>query len=140
MCSKCHREWQQAEAKARKKQKSDNEGAVAVEEKVGEEEVGTIAHVEQELAPEPVVGKESKSADQVVAGEEEKPVQKNRNRCFCCNKKVGLLGFDCRCGYVFCSGHRHAADHDCTFDFAALDRKKLSKDNPLVAASKIEKL
>lgn len=112
---------------------------MAIEEKVVEEEVSTIAHVEQ-VTPEPVVGKESESSEQIVADEEEKPVQKNRNRCFCCNKKVGLLGFDCRCGYVFCSGHRHAADHNCTFDFAALDRKKLSKDNPLVAASKIEKL
>lgn len=26
----------------------------------------------------------------------EKPVQANRSRCFSCNKKVGLLGFECR--------------------------------------------
>lgn len=33
-------------------------------------------------------------------------VQKDRKRCFDCNKKIGLLGNECRCGYVFCSFHR----------------------------------
>ena len=26
------------------------------------------------------------------------------------------------CGYVFCSGHRHAQDHNCSFDYAAFDK------------------
>jgi len=73
---------------------------------------------------------------------QEKPVeQKNRSRCFKCNKRVGLLGFDCRCGYVFCSGHRHAGDgHECNFDHVAFDRKRLADTMEVVAASKIEKL
>ena len=74
------------------------------------------------------------------AGEPEKPVQAHRNRCFCCNKKVGLLGFECRCGYVYCSGHRHAADHTCAFDYGSFDRERLTKMNPVIAASKIDKL
>jgi hypothetical protein len=53
---------------------------------------------------------------------------------------VGLLGFECRCGYVYCSGHRHAADHSCSFDYASFDRERLAKANPVVAASKIDKL
>lgn len=69
----------------------------------------------------------------------EKPAQANRSRCFCCNKKVGLLGFECRCGYVYCSGHRHAGDHACDFDYAAFDRERLAKANPVVAASKLDK-
>ncbi|EDL06856.1 zinc finger, AN1-type domain 6, isoform CRA_d, partial [Mus musculus] len=31
----------------------------------------------------------------------EKPKQK-KNRCFMCRKKVGLTGFECRCGNVYC--------------------------------------
>jgi AN1-type zinc finger protein 5/6 len=70
----------------------------------------------------------------------EKPVQANRNRCFCCNKKVGLLGFECRCGFVFCSSHRHATDHSCTFDYASFDRERLAKANQKVEAAKVDKL
>ncbi|KAL6768239.1 Zinc finger A20 and AN1 domain-containing stress-associated protein 3 [Auxenochlorella protothecoides] len=69
-----------------------------------------------------------------------RPVQAQRNRCFGCNKKVGLLGFECRCGFVFCSSHRHAADHACTFDYVGMDRARLAAQNPLVAASKLDKL
>ena len=87
-----------------------------------------------EVSP-PTVGGGTEPADQTA-----KPEQKNKNRCFSCNKKVGLLGFECRCGYVYCSGHRHAADHDCSFDYAAFDRERLAKANPTVAASKIDKL
>lgn len=50
---------------------------------------------------------------------EDKPIKKKpkkRNRCECCRKKVGLLGFDCRCGGVFCGAHRMASAHSCTFE------------------------
>lgn len=76
-------------------------------------------------------------SDVVVA---EKQVQANRSRCFCCNKKVGLLGFECRCGYVYCSSHRHATEHRCTFDYKSMDREKLAKANPTVAAARVEKI
>eukprot|EP00887_Chlorella_sp_A99_P001069 scaffold14.g1069.t1 len=80
------------------------------------------------------------AADAAQPEEPAKPVQQNRSRCFCCKKKVGLLGFECRCGYVFCAGHRHAADHACAFDYQTMDRDRLAKANPLVAASKVDKL
>ena len=31
-------------------------------------------------------------------------------RCMTCKKKVGLLGFHCRCGGTFCSLHRSLPD------------------------------
>jgi hypothetical protein len=46
----------------------------------------------------------------------------------------------CRCGYVYCTSHRHAEDHACAFDYATMDREKLAKANPLVAAAKVQKL
>ena len=33
-------------------------------------------------------------------------VQKNKNRCWKCNKKVDLTASDCKCGYRFCNAHR----------------------------------
>jgi predicted nucleic acid binding AN1-type Zn finger protein len=70
---------------------------------------------------------------------DDQPAQKNLNRCFACNKRVGLTGFKCRCGYVFCGSHRYAEAHSCKFDYKALGREHLAKSNPLVMADKINK-
>ena len=34
-----------------------------------------------------------------------------------CKKKVGLTGFTCRCGGLFCSIHRYSDKHECKFDY-----------------------
>lgn len=68
-----------------------------------------------------------------------RPSQTNRKRCFCCNKKVGLLGFECRCGYVFCSSHRQAEEHRCDFDYASAGRARIAAQNPVVAAEKVQR-
>ncbi|ONK77757.1 uncharacterized protein A4U43_C02F10220 [Asparagus officinalis] len=62
------------------------------------------------------------------------------NRCSCCRKKVGLTGFRCRCGELFCSRHRYSETHDCSFDYKALGREEISKANPLIRAAKIIKI
>ncbi|EES13894.1 zinc finger A20 and AN1 domain-containing stress-associated protein 9 [Sorghum bicolor] len=62
------------------------------------------------------------------------------NRCASCRKKVGLLGFPCRCGGTFCALHRYAEKHACDFDFKAAGREKIAKNNPLVVAAKINKI
>merc|ERR1711892_793480 len=38
--------------------------------------------------------------------EADKDGKKKKNRCIACKKKVGLTGFPCRCGGLFCSIHR----------------------------------
>ncbi|GAB5360159.1 hypothetical protein AAMO2058_000603700 [Amorphochlora amoebiformis] len=67
-------------------------------------------------------------------------IQKNKKRCFTCNRKVGYLGFECRCMYVFCELHRFPDTHKCTFDYKHLHQNKLKKDNQVVAHEKITKL
>jgi hypothetical protein len=62
------------------------------------------------------------------------------SRCMACKKKVGLLGFACRCGGTFCSMHRHVDGHACSFDYKTADREKIAKQNPLVVASKVDKI
>ena len=68
------------------------------------------------------------------------PVQSNHGRCWTCNKKVGLLGFKCRCEYTFCASHRQPELHTCTFDFKAMGREELAKNNPTVVAAKVDKI
>ncbi|CAH0489707.1 unnamed protein product [Peronospora farinosa] len=71
----------------------------------------------------------------------EKPVQKNKKRCWECKKKVGLTAIECRCGYVFCGSHRFEDQHECSFDFKTADRVELARRNPGGGAfSKLEKL
>lgn len=66
--------------------------------------------------------------------------QTKKNRCWECNKKIGLTGVKCKCDYVFCNIHRHPEKHNCCIDYKNISRKDLSKDNPLIIASKIEKM
>jgi predicted nucleic acid binding AN1-type Zn finger protein len=70
----------------------------------------------------------------------ETPTQKDTTRCFGCKKKVGLLGFKCRCGFVFCSMHRIAEAHNCTYDYKAANRAKLEEQNPQIVSSKLQKI
>ena len=39
-------------------------------------------------------------------GIKDRPIQKNKSKCWICKKKIGILGFECRCGYTFCEDHR----------------------------------
>lgn len=67
----------------------------------------------------------------------EQPTQTDVKRCFDCNKKVGLLGVKCKCGFVFCNSHRLPENHKCTFDHAWVGKKKLEKEIVKVYNGKI---
>jgi len=63
-----------------------------------------------------------------------------KNRCHECRKKVGLTGFDCRCGGLFCSLHRYSDKHHCSFDYHAMGAEQLRKANPVVVSEKVQKI
>lgn len=67
-----------------------------------------------------------------------KKVQKDRKKCFQCKAKVGLLGFECRCAYVFCGVCRYPDKHACGFDFHAHDKARLKLDR--AEKDKMEKM
>ena len=76
-----------------------------------------------------------------VKEEEEVTVkQADRSKCWACAKRAGSLGFDCRCGFVFCNKHRLPESHNCEFDFIADGKKQLAKNNPVVQSDKIQKI
>ncbi|CAH3024935.1 unnamed protein product [Porites evermanni] len=79
-------------------------------------------------------------AEAGTSAETKDKAKSKRNRCFMCRKKVGLTGFECRCGNVYCGLHRYSDKHDCSFDYKADGRAKISKDNPVVVGSKIQKI
>ncbi|XP_043379481.1 AN1-type zinc finger protein 6 isoform X2 [Chelonia mydas] len=69
----------------------------------------------------------------------DKPKQK-KNRCFMCRKKVGLTGFECRCGNVYCGVHRYSDVHSCSYNYKADAAEKIRKENPVVVGEKIQKI
>lgn len=68
------------------------------------------------------------------------PVKREVNRCTGCRRKVGLTGFRCRCGELFCADHRYSDRHDCSYDYKSAGREAIARDNPVVKAAKIVKI
>jgi len=66
--------------------------------------------------------------------------RKKKNRCASCKKKLGLTGFTCRCGGLFCSIHRYSDKHQCGFDYKALGAEEITRSNPVVVAQKVAKI
>uniref|UniRef100_A0A4W5MRI1 Zgc:77486 n=1 Tax=Hucho hucho TaxID=62062 RepID=A0A4W5MRI1_9TELE len=73
-------------------------------------------------------------------GDQTPDKNKKKNRCFTCRKKVGLTGFDCRCGNLFCAIHRYSDKHNCPYDYRGAAAARIRKENPIVVAEKIQKL
>ncbi|XP_063769949.1 AN1-type zinc finger protein 5 [Pseudophryne corroboree] len=87
--------------------------------------------------PSPSVSQPSTSQNDEKAPELPKP---KKNRCFMCRKKIGLTGFDCRCGNLFCGLHRYSDKHNCPYDYKAEAAAKIRKENPVVVAEKIQRI
>ncbi|KAE9547994.1 hypothetical protein FO519_008795 [Halicephalobus sp. NKZ332] len=68
------------------------------------------------------------------------PTAKKSNRCLMCNKRVGLTGFTCRCGGLYCGEHRYDQAHDCTFDYKTMEREEIRRNNPMIVSDKIQRI
>ncbi|XP_076947824.1 zinc finger A20 and AN1 domain-containing stress-associated protein 4-like [Bidens hawaiensis] len=119
LCSKCYKEHCQAST-----------AKLAVEQ--------TLM---QPVPPLSVITEEEPAATaslEVVSVSEPPPPK--RNRCGACNRRTGLTGFACRCGVTFCGAHRYPEFHDCTFDFKAVGKEAIARENPVVKAAKLDKI
>jgi len=90
---------------------------------------------EKTIAVQPMHVAETSEAAAVIAKAKEGP-----NRCATCRKRVGLTGFNCRCGNTYCSMHRYSDKHDCQFDYRTAARDAIAKANPVVKAEKLDKI
>ncbi|XP_058221796.1 zinc finger A20 and AN1 domain-containing stress-associated protein 1 [Rhododendron vialii] len=124
LCSKCHRHLRVEEEQA-------------VSDKTAMEKlVGDFMLIKTRVASPPPSSAESAAAVGAATGVES--VSKAAaKRCSSCNKKVGLLGFQCRCGVTFCGAHRYPEEHNCKFDLKAAGKDAIAKENPVVKADKV---
>ncbi|KAJ6813734.1 zinc finger A20 and AN1 domain-containing stress-associated protein 8-like [Iris pallida] len=119
LCSKCYKDSSLTNSKA-------------------QIEFAPVPKISTEVEEEEEEGeeKEGEVSSSSSGGAKEKP----KNRCSFCNKKVGLTGFKCRCGDLFCSLHRYSDEHRCVFDYRGQGRDAIAKANPIVKADKMEKI
>lgn len=54
--------------------------------------------------------------------------QFDHNKCWICQKKLGIRGFKCRCTFTFCKKHKMPEEHKCKFDFKKAGKKNLKKE------------
>lgn len=78
--------------------------------------------------------------DSDAADAADKDGKKKKNRCATCRKKVGLTGFECRCGGLYCSVHRYSDKHECSFNYRELGAEEIRRNNPVVVGQKIQKI
>lgn len=79
----------------------------------------------------------TKDTASAAAVEEVGKVKREVNRCSGCRRKVGLTGFRCRCGDLFCAEHRYTDRHECSYDYKTAGREAIARENPVVKAAKI---
>lgn len=139
LCSKCYRDTVLKQAKAKTASPSlgiENNNNFNIVKPV-EVSQPTVESSSQEELSQGLAGSSSVGVDQ----EEGQAKAKNGpNRCNSCRKRVGLTGFNCRCGNTFCSSHRYSDKHNCPFDYRAAGRAAIEKANPVVKAEKVDKI
>jgi hypothetical protein len=139
LCSKCYREFvllNSPKSSFDKPQQQQIQGEVSIPRPdVGDEEIRS-----KYLAVDGSGPSCSTAADQLEPQQQQSPPPpppRQTNRCFSCRKRVGLTGFRCRCGDMFCALHRYSDKHNCTYDYKTAGREAIAKANPLVKADKI---
>lgn len=105
-----------------------------LKEKLSNEESNPSSSSAASAAPVAVDAGEGEDKD------DKEDAKKKKNRCGVCRKKVGLTGFECRCGGLFCAMHRYSDKHECTFDYRSHGQQEIRRNNPVVVGEKIQKI
>ncbi|KAG7572726.1 Zinc finger AN1-type [Arabidopsis suecica] len=138
LCSKCFRDVQHQEQNSSTAKHALNQTLAAVSTGGGVAS-SSVSPPPQADSKEIV---ETNSKKRAAEEEEEEGAASSQDpkRCLTCRRRVGITGFRCRCGFVFCGTHRYAEKHECSFDFKRIGKDKIAKANPIVKADKLEKI
>ncbi|KAG0483525.1 hypothetical protein HPP92_011609 [Vanilla planifolia] len=135
-CSKCYRDLRLKEEQASSAIIAVEKSLLPLSSSSSSASVADPGHPSSFLANSTAATAEpSKRA----VGAEDRPTAAP-GRCTECRKRVGLTGFRCRCELTFCGAHRYPEQHRCSFDFKAAGREAIARANPVVKASKLDKI
>ena len=134
LCSKCYKQFLLSENVVVEKKVCEEQNVEREEDK---------AEVVVKVVAEEVNDNTNNDANTSRVDEEGAPsVEEKRpeNRCSFCRKRIGLMGFKCKCDLMFCSTHRYSDKHNCAFDYKSEAQDAIAKANPIVKADKVEKI
>lgn len=136
LCSKCFRDLQLRAQQSSSAKHALNQTLISSSAPSVSSPSVDLSFREKPTTDVEVVAEVEKPAAEVAA-----PVQQTAvNRCAKCRRRVGLTGFKCRCGSVFCGAHRYPEQHACSFDFKEMGKEQIAKANPVVKAEKLQKI
>ncbi|KAE8037454.1 hypothetical protein FH972_010041 [Carpinus fangiana] len=127
LCSKCYRDLQLEEHQSSTAMLAFNQSLVATSSSPSPS--SSVSTTTDPVSPAVVVA---------VNQQDESQAKAKANRCVACRRRVGLTGFECRCGMTFCGSHRYPEQHGCTFDFKGMGRDQIARANPVVKAQKLD--
>ncbi|KAI3461085.1 hypothetical protein Pfo_017748 [Paulownia fortunei] len=140
MCSKCYKDvmlkQEQAQVAASSIENIVNGSSSGSEKKSTVADTGNEQTDLVEVKPMSVPSFNSSSSGEAI----EPKTKEGPNRCSTCKKRVGLTGFNCRCGNLFCGSHRYSDKHDCPFDYRTAAQDAIARANPVVKAEKLDKI
>ncbi|KAL5169295.1 Zinc finger A20 and AN1 domain-containing stress-associated protein 8 [Glycine soja] len=144
MCSKCHKDMLLKQEQAKLAASSIGNimnGSSSSTEKEPVVVAAAAANVDIPVIPvEPKTVSVQPLFGSGPEGSGEAKLKDGPKRCSSCNKRVGLTGFNCRCGDLFCAVHRYSDKHNCPFDYRTAARDAIAKANPVVKAEKLDKI
>lgn len=140
MCSKCYKDLmlkqEQAKLAASSIENIVNGSSSGSEKESTAAEAG---NAQTDLAEKKAISVPTVNASTSAEAAEPK-TKEGPKRCGTCKKRVGLAGFKCRCGNLFCGSHRYSEKHDCPFDYRSAGRDAIAKANPVIKAEKLHKI
>ncbi|KAL5986718.1 Zinc finger A20 and AN1 domain-containing stress-associated protein 8 [Asimina triloba] len=141
MCSKCHKEMVRKQEEVKLAASSigsivngsgHSSGSSSSSSSNGKDPV-VVGNIDVAVGSVDKKSVSSQPSDVSAASESgETKAKEGPNRCNACRKRVGLTGFSCRCGNLFCSVHRYSDKHNCPFDYRTTARDAIAKANPVV--------
>lgn len=140
MCSKCHKDMLLKQEQAKVTASSagnivNGSSSSNMEQPI----VADTVDIQVNTVELKTISVQPSSASGLGESVEAKP-KEGPNRCNTCKKRVGLTGFKCRCGNLFCASHRYSDKHECPFDYRNAAREAIAKANPIVKAEKLDKI
>ncbi|XP_024368008.1 zinc finger A20 and AN1 domain-containing stress-associated protein 8 [Physcomitrium patens] len=139
MCSKCYRDYDSTEAKESSATGAEVVATSSAPRLLVEHSLERTKSDGSYLAAH-LPGDQGTSTEVGPSASGQHPCRPQAYRCFLCKKRVGLTGFKCRCGNIFCSLHRCSDKHSCSFDYKTAGRDAIAKANPVVKADKFDKI
>lgn len=138
LCSKCYRDLQL-------KEQQSSSAKLALNQTLAASSSSSSSSLLLNLKPE---AKEQRVEEEVrtevvrteAAEARQQQQQQQPSRCMTCRRRVGLTGFKCRCGMVYCGSHRYPEQHGCEFDFKQMGKDQIAKANPVVKGEKLQKI